>query len=73
MKLVCLDFDECLYSRNIQDINPPLDLSNKFHSCPYCYKLAVIIPNDFDFELTNEELFYIYYKITNSIKNDKDL
>ena len=72
MKLVCLDTQECLFAQKIEQISIKIDLSNKFHECPQCFQLAVLVPDDFNFELTTEESFFIYYKINKKIVNDKD-
>lgn len=72
MKFVCLDTEECLFVQKIEDLSFEINLSNKFHECPYCFQLAVLVPDDFDFELTKEESFFIYYKINKKILNDKN-
>ena len=72
MKLVCLDTEECLFAQEIDCTSNTINLSNKFHECPQCFQLAVLIPNDFDFELTTEESFFIYYKINKKILDDKN-
>lgn len=70
MKLVCLDFEDCLFAVNIKDITPPLNYANKFHECPECFNLAVLLPDNFDLSMTVEESFLIYYKIDESLNED---
>jgi len=62
MKIVCLDTDNCNETYYLTDEDyENINLSEKFHKCPYCNKLSILVSNDFFFEKERPLDYYRMY------------
>ena len=65
MKIVCLDTDNCNETYYLDDEDyKNINLSEKFHKCPYCSKLAILVSNNFSFQKEQKLDYYkMYFKL----------
>ena len=69
MKLICLDLDNCAYTAKHSQLNDfNLNLSLKFHKCPECNSLSILVKDDFYLNIDDNFIFQLLEKIKK--KND---
>ena len=68
MKLICLDLDNCSYTAKYSELADFLDLSLKFHRCPECNSLSILVEDDFYLDVDDNFIFQLLEKIKK--KND---